>query len=349
MSCNRKSEIDIRALLLMLKVHSRTAFTPAFIVSQLKMALNLHTMKITLTVLVYFAISNLFSQIPTVATGRVERLENFPSKYVDARNVDVWLPEDYNPTRKYSVLYMHDGQMLFDSTSNWNRQEWTVDETLGRLIQEKRVRDCIVVAIWNGGKSRHADYFPQKPFESLPMAQQEAVLAASRSNGYAVFADYKIQSNNYLKFIVTELKPHIDKKYATRAGRKSTFIAGSSMGGLISIYALCEYPGVFGGAACLSTHWPGIFSMEGNPIPDALINYLKHNLPNPKSHKIYFDYGDQTLDAMYPPLQKKADEVMLRRGYSSKNWITRFFPGDDHSERSWSKRIHIPLLFLLGE
>ncbi|MFN0173113.1 MAG: alpha/beta hydrolase [Saprospiraceae bacterium] len=305
-------------------------------------------MKIILPTIVCFAVTKIFGQIPTVSTGSIERLENVPSQYVDARNVDIWLPEDYNPTQKYSVLYMQDGQMLFDSTLNWNHQEWKVDEALGRLMQEKRIKDCIVVAIWNGGKSRHADYFPQKPFESFSTEQKEAIYAAQRNNGHVVFGDYQIQSNNYLKFIVTELKPLIDKKYATRTGRKNTFIAGSSMGGLISLYAICEYPDVFGAAACLSTHWPGIFSMDANPIPDALITYLKSNLPNPKTHKIYFDCGDQTLDAMYPPLQKKVDEVMVRRGYSPKNWLTRFFPGDDHSERSWSRRLDVPLMFLLS-
>jgi enterochelin esterase-like enzyme len=119
------------------------------------------------------------------------------------------------------------------------------------------------------------------------------------------------------------------------------------MGGLISMYAICEYPQVFGGAACLSTHWPGIFAMEGNPIPGAFVDYMRQHLPDPKTHKIYFDYGDQTLDAMYPPLQKKVDEVMRAKGFSKKNWVTKAFPGDDHSEKSWSKRLGIPLLFLL--
>jgi predicted alpha/beta superfamily hydrolase len=119
------------------------------------------------------------------------------------------------------------------------------------------------------------------------------------------------------------------------------------MGGLISMYAICEYPNVFGGAACLSTHWPGTFKVEGNPIPDAFFNYLSKNLPNPKSHKLYFDYGDQTLDALYPPLQKKADEVIKSKGYTAKNWITKFFSGENHSEKAWNKRLDIPLLFLL--
>ncbi len=304
-------------------------------------------MKITLSTLILFFAVQLFGQIPAPSSGRIVRHENFQSKFVDARNVDIWLPDGYDPAKKYSVLYMHDGQMLFDSATAWNHQEWKVDEWLTKLVAQKRIKKCIVVGVWNSGKGRHADYFPQKPFENLAQAQKDTVYAAARSNGFAVFGDYKIQSDNYLKFLVTELKPFIDKTYATQSDAKHTAVAGSSMGGLISMYAICEYPQVFGGAACLSTHWPGIFSMEGNPIPGAFVDYMRQHLPDPKTHKIYFDYGDQTLDAMYPPLQKKVDEVMRAKGFSKKNWATKAFPGDDHSEKSWSKRLGIPLLFLL--
>jgi enterochelin esterase-like enzyme len=121
------------------------------------------------------------------------------------------------------------------------------------------------------------------------------------------------------------------------------------MGGLISIYAICEYPNVFGGAACISTHWPGIFTSDNNPFPAAFTNYLQKHLPKPNTHKLYFDYGDQTLDAMYPPLQKNVDEVLKAKGFSAKNWITKYFPGADHSEKSWNKRLDIPLVFLLKQ
>jgi hypothetical protein len=87
--------------------------------------------------------------------------------------------------------------------------------------------------------------------------------------------------------------------------------------------------------------------VEDNPVPDAFVNYMRQHLPNPKTHKIYFDYGDHTLDAMYQPLQKKVDEVMKDKSYKAKNWETLFFPGKDHSEKSWHERLHIPLEFLL--
>jgi predicted alpha/beta superfamily hydrolase len=117
------------------------------------------------------------------------------------------------------------------------------------------------------------------------------------------------------------------------------------MGGLISLYAICEYPDIFGGVACISTHWPGSFSLENNPFPDAMMSYLSGNLPDPADHKIYFDCGDQTLDALYPALQQRIDSLMSQHGYSGSNWLTGYFPGEDHSERSWAKRLNIPLEF----
>lgn len=288
------------------------------------------------------------AQLPVVASGSLQRHENFPSKYVTARHVDVWLPDGYNNQQKYNVLYMHDGQMLFDSATTWNKQSWEVDDVITGLMQQQKIKDVIVVAIWNGGTTRHADYFPQKPFEALSQAEKDTVYSAARSNGVSVFNNYKIQSDNYLKFIVKELKPFIDKKYSVYKDRSHTFITGSSMGGLISMYAICEYPKVFGGAACLSTHWPGIFTMENNPVPNAFFSYLKKHLPSPKTHKIYFDYGDATLDALYPPLQQKADATMKQRGFTSANWLTKYFPGEEHSEKAWHKRLAVPLTFLLG-
>src|SRR6185436_3742307 len=123
-------------------------------------------------------------------------------------------------------------------------------------------------------KSRHSDYFPQKAFEALSQDQKDFITKQLQSAGKTTEV-FQPKSDGYLKFIVSELKPYIDKTFSTKADRKNTFIAGSSMGGLISLYAICEYPTIFGGAACLSTHWPGIFAVDNNPFPDAMINYLK--------------------------------------------------------------------------
>jgi len=300
-----------------------------------------------LLLMVWSTITTTYAQVPTPQQGRIVRHENFPSAHVTPRNVDVWLPAQYDPQKKYAVLYMQDGQMLFDSTLTWNKQEWGVDETLSQLMSENKIKDCIVVGIWNGGRSRHAEYFPQKPFESLSASQQEMVYKAYRSNGQSIFFGIPIMSDRYLNFLTQELKPFIDKTYATKTDRSNTFIAGSSMGALISLYAICEYPSIFGGAACLSTHWPGLFTMENNPVPGAFFSYLEQSLPSPTRHRIYFDHGTETLDSMYASLQKSVDLVMSKKGYKSKQWISRSWPGQDHSERSWRGRFALPASFLL--
>jgi enterochelin esterase-like enzyme len=292
--------------------------------------------------------ATVYSQPPAVSTGTIIRINEFPSASIGPRTIDVWLPDGYDPLQKYAVLYMHDGQMLFDTTMTWNRQEWGVDETAGRLALQGKIRPCIVVGIWNAGPARHSEYFPQEPFGSLPPSYTDSLLHLARRTEGAVLFKGEVYSDNYLRFIVQELKPYIDSAFSTLRDPANTFIAGSSMGGLISLYAICEYPEIFGGAACLSTHWPGIFTVENNPIPEAFLEYMRHNLPSPENHKIYFDYGTETLDALYEPYQKQADRVMKQNGYKKKkNWQTLKFKGEDHSENAWRGRLEIPLVFLL--
>ncbi|MBU3744821.1 MAG: esterase family protein [Sediminibacterium sp.] len=286
-------------------------------------------------------------QIPVPVSGKIIRHEKFFSTYIDSRNIDVWLPDNYSPAKKYAVLYMQDGQMLFDSSITWNKQEWGVDETITSLLNKNAIQDCIVVGIWNSGPGRHAEYFPQKPFESLPKAKQDSVYAAYRSGGQSIFGGKTIISDQYLLFLTKELKPFIDQTYSTHSDQPHTILAGSSMGALISLYALCEYPDIFGGVACLSTHWPGLFTMKNNPVPEAFFTYLEKKLPAPEKHRIYFDYGTETLDAMYADLQSTVDGIMKQKGFTENNWMSKSWPGQDHSEKSWRSRLAVPLTFLL--
>jgi len=283
----------------------------------------------------------------SLSNGKVVRVENFKSKFVPQRNIDIWLPDNYSTNKEYAVLYMHDGQMLFDTTNSWNKQEWGVDETIHQLWKTKEIRNTIVVGIWNT-EFRHSEYFPQKPFENLTTEFQKALLDIGVQNQGAPLFKTEIYSDNYLKFIVEELKPFIDNKYSTKSDMKNTFIAGSSMGGLISLYAICEYPEIFYGAACLSTHWVGIFDTLNNPIPISFVEYLEDNLPSAQNHLLYFDYGTETLDALYEPYQLMIDSVLTRSHYTIHNWKTLKFEGEDHSEKAWNKRLHIPIKFLLN-
>jgi len=103
--------------------------------------------------------------------------------------------------KKYAVLYMQDGQMLFDRSITWNKQEWGVDETLSGLMQQGKIGDCIMVGIWNGGERRYAEYFPQKPFEALSKVEQDQVYNKYRSGGQSIFFGLAISSDGYLKFL----------------------------------------------------------------------------------------------------------------------------------------------------
>jgi enterochelin esterase-like enzyme len=287
------------------------------------------------------------SGVPKVSSGSIERLENFPSKFVDARNIDVWLPEGYtaskdtgNAAKRYNVLYMQDGQMLFDASTTWNKQAWQVDVTMTRLMKEGKIPDMIVVGIWNNGKYRHTEYYPQK-FLPLVAEPTRTIFTEKALQG-------KPRADDYLRFLVEELKPAIDSRFATRTDPASTFIMGSSMGGLISIYAMNEYPQVFGGAAGMSTHWIGAGEANAE-LPKAAGDYLRDHLASPENHRLYMDHGTTQLDAKYAPFQLMINKVVQDRGYTKMNALSRVFDGAGHNEQDWAKRLDIPILFLMGK
>ena len=282
-----------------------------------------------------------------VAAGRLDDLGVLTSRYADPRRVQVWLPSSYRPGGpRHAVLYMHDGQNLFDPETGYGSMEWKVDETLDRLIAENKVRPTIVVAIWNTPK-RLREYVPSKAYTHLPPGYMERVRGLYGGDPL---------SDGYLKFIVRELKPRIDRRYRVRGDPSNTAIMGSSMGALISLYAVNEYPQVFGAAGMVSTHWPLFLPAEGKELSDAEFQtvssaferYLAPALPAPVSHRLYFDHGSETLDAVYARYQQRIDRVVTRRGYRpGVNWISRNFPGQAHNEISWASRVEIPLRFLL--
>lgn len=278
--------------------------------------------------------------VPQPSIGRIERIADFPSHLVAARNVDVWLPSDYDPSVHYQVLYMQDGQMLFDPHITWNHQAWHVDEVLARLIAEHKVPPTIVVAIANVAGKRGAEFFPEKALATIPEPERDDYIN-SQLAGHA-------QGDAYLKFVVRELKPYIDQHFSTLSDPTHTFIAGSSMGGAISVYALCEYPDVFGGAAALSTYWGAAF--QGNDrVPLAVLTYLDAHLPSPQGHRLYMDRGTQGMDAGFAANQDFANQIVVDHGYRLPDFLTEIYPGATHNEDSWYARLATPLTFLLAE
>jgi predicted alpha/beta superfamily hydrolase len=265
--------------------------------------------------------------------GTLHRHPAFPSALVEPRNVDVWLPPSYSrdPDGRFPVVYMHDGQNLFDPELAFGGVDWGMDEAIVRLIEAGDIGGAIVVGVWNREDGRWPEYIPQK-----------ALAAPGALEAFRQLVGSEPLSDRYLRFLVREVKPFVDETYRTLPERESTLVMGSSMGALISLHALCEYPQVFVGAGCLSTHWPA-----GDGI---VIETMRRALPPPGTHRLYFDYGTETLDAEYEPYQRQADAVMREAGYrEGVDWMTRRFPGAEHSERSWRERVHIPLRFLLED
>ena len=176
---------------------------------------------------------------------------------------------------------------------------------------------------------------------------QEALYAIEHPEFGRIYSG-PIRSDAYLRFLVSELKPFIDERYPTLADRDNTYLMGSSMGGLISIYAISEYPEVFGGAACLSTHWPGSLYPGESPFPSLMREYLAEHIPGPEGHRLWFDYGSEGLDASYAGYQRKVDGIVRNKGYGNDRWITFHAAGANHDENAWRARLHHPLTFLLA-
>jgi enterochelin esterase-like enzyme len=278
--------------------------------------------------------------LPRVSSGRLERLDNVASRYVDARPVDVWLPPGYDGQRPHAVLYMHDGQMLFDPASTWNQKAWEVDAQAAPLLAAGVLRDFIVVGVHNNGKWRHAEFFPEKFLPHLPEAVRQAFAERALHGGPP-------RSDAYLRFLVEELLPAVEARYAVRRTREQRFLMGSSMGGLISAYALCEYPQVFGGAACLSTHWIGGYE-RNEAIPSAALTYLRDRLPDPARVRWWMDRGTTELDALYDQAQPRIDALMAEKGFKPPGFVSKVFEGTGHNERAWRDRLPEVLRFLLG-
>jgi predicted alpha/beta superfamily hydrolase len=266
--------------------------------------------------------------------GSIQRFQNFTSRFVPARHVDVWCPPGYDESdESYPVLYMHDGQNLFAPLSSISGESWGMDDAIVHLMDTKKIRGALVVGIWNTDL-RWREYMPQKPYWTLALQRHHEAFVA-RAGGDPI-------SDAYLAFLVEELKPFVDSKFRTLADRQNTFVMGSSMGGLISLYAISQYPDVFHGAGCLSTNWPA--------GEHELVNEMAKILPAPASHKLYFDYGTEGLDALYEPYQSQMDKHLQEAGYvENENWITRKFEGAAHNEAAWRDRVEIPLSFLLSQ
>ena len=245
-------------------------------------------------------------------TGTVRYHRQMTGEGIKPRDVVVWLPPSYtnSPSKRYPVLYVHDGQNAFDPTTSFLGADWQIDEVADRLIREGKLPEIIVVAIYNT-EDRREDY-------------------SDTPKGRA-----------YLRFIVEKLKPFIDREYRTQTEREHTAVMGSSMGGLISFLLVWQYPEVFSRAACLSPAFV---------YRDLDVTTLVEHYDGPdKRLRIYIDNGGVGLDAQLQPGCDKMLRTLQAKGYRLGDNLEWFQDATaEHNERAWSKRVWRPLLFLFG-
>ena len=217
------------------------------------------------------------------------------------RRIWVYLPPDYKTTsKKYPVIYMHDGQNLFDAfTSGYG--EWGVDEVMDSLFLQ-RAPMAIIVGVDHGGSERLTEYNPW----------------SNERFG-------KGRGDDYADFLAQTLKPYIDQKFRTLAAAKSTAVAGSSMGGLISMYTAAKYPAIFGKA--------GVFSPSFWIAPD-IYSFVAGK--KAARQKYYFVAGDLESKEMVPDMQKMYDQLR-RQGMSAKRLSFRHAADGRHSEWFWHR------------
>ena len=266
------------------------------------------------------------------------------SNHFGNRIVDVWLPPNYDTSIKYPVIYFNDGQMLFDAGSTWNGQEWHIDETMVDFINQGK-SPYVVVGIYNAGKSRHQEYLPE---DIISLIESNQTSNEEVNNVIKAKQNGEIFSNNYLEFLTKELRPMIEKQFSVSKHFSQNFIAGSSMGGLISYYACMKQRNLWGGMIALSSHWPVVFSLEDNPFPKAFLDYTRSNISLGHNHQIwYLSTGTETLDSLYANAHNDMVKMVLGTGKIQKNnFKHEVFQGMNHSEDAWSQQFPKALKFI---
>lgn len=296
--------------------------------------------------IIYFFASGLLHGDSRFADQEFVHLEQRSSTFLGPRDITIFIPSTYweNDTAHFPVIYMHDGSNLFDPDSSY----FDVDMGLDEAMERRAKRDeptAIVVGISNTD-NRSWEYLPEEPMQRF--MDEEGVSPQEARPGES-FPDKGLLGDEYLKCIVQEIKPWMDKTFRTRPEREFTSIAGCSMGGLITWYALCEYPDVFGQGACISTHWPGRKAeAENNPFP-YFLGHLDTSLPAADSTRLWFDHGTEKLDSFYEPYQKQVDSLMQAKGFGTSSWVSRTYAGEGHTANSWQKRVPEILDFLLKD
>ena len=279
----------------------------------------------------FAALAGLFLAAPAGAqqghtlTGDIRVHKSFHSKILNNdRDILVYLPPSYESNKKerFSVLYLNDGQNLFDgATAFIPGQEWRVDETAQSLIAAGQIEPLIVVGIYNTGKDRISEYTPTEDQK------------------------YKMggKADLYGRMLVEELKPFIDSTYQTRRDARHTGLGGSSLGGLVSLYLGLKYSNVFGKLAVVS---PSVWFANKQILREVEAVQKKPDL------RIWVDTGTKEGTTAEEAQQTVVDARLLKETLARKGWrlgedLSYFEDeGAEHNERAWAARMEPILKFL---
>lgn len=248
----------------------------------------------------------------------------------NTRTIRVLLPPGYdapeNRSRRYPVLYMLDGQNLFDAClSDVSHREWGVDETVRRLVAERKIPPLIVVGVDHAGKDRAHEYLPYKDFVGGPDMAEPA-------------------GKRFPDFLAGEVMPLVDGQYRTLTGQPNTGIGGSSYGGVAALYALLAQPGRFGyGLIESPTLWVGMGQLVRDTDPLIAM-----------PAKVFIAFGgkeadDPAVNDKMVGLVRRVEGNFRAAGYDDSNIRIVVEPEALHSEPAWAGRLPGALQFLFGE
>ncbi|HWQ32654.1 MAG TPA: alpha/beta hydrolase-fold protein [Blastocatellia bacterium] len=251
-------------------------------------------------------------------TGDIRLHRHFHSRFLKARDVIVYLPPQYEEEqqRRFPVLYLQDGQNLFDgATSFIPGREWQCDETAQRLITANKIEPLIIVGIYNTGESRADEYTPTR-------------VAKLKAGGKA---------DQYGRLIVEELKPFIDEQYRTLNEAENTGLGGASLGGLVSLHLGLSYPQVFGKLAIMS---PSVWWDNGVILRE--VEQLSHKT----AQRIWLDAGTKEGGMMVHNARLLCEALTVKGWQRGVDLHYHEARGAGHDETSWGRRFDRVLKFL---
>jgi predicted alpha/beta superfamily hydrolase len=252
-------------------------------------------------------------------TGTLRLHKALESRFVEtSRDVIVYLPSEYNESDgQYPVLYLHDGQNLFDAATAFAGNDWGLDELAEELIQKREIQPLIIVGVYNAGEQRMAEYTHVRDRRGR----------GGRAKAYA-------------RFLVEDLKPFIDSEYRTLPDRANTGLGGSSLGGLVTLYLGLHHPDVFGKLIVMS---PSVWWANRAILRE--VRKLRGSLPQ----KIWLDIGTcegQNPDACVKNAEELA-EALIAKGWNPEQdfkFVEDY--GAGHDEKAWGYRMRDALKFL---